>query len=510
LPPAPQEPPGRSPTGTAGTNVLVMTGRDRVVAWLLLSVGIESVFYFASWWQAPWPIASPILFGLFTFAVWFSIFRMVANWCVPLCMTRPIHRSPASGLTVDVMVTAAPGEPADMIRRTLEAISRIRYPHVTYLLDDSHRDDLRALAARMNVRYIRRTHPGEGAKAGNVNHALTQSSGEFVAVFDPDHVPCPEFLDRILGHFADSSVGFVQAPQAYANQHQSIVARGAAEQTYDLYGPTMMGLHGLGTPLLFGCHTTFRRTALESIGGYAVHNAEDLRTAMRLYAKGWKGVYVPEILARGLVPATLSIYLLQQYRWAHSVFDLFFRDYWLSLRRWTPAQGLAFFLVGTYYLVGAVILINLLLPLLLLARGLPSTSVVAAAPFIVHLAPVVLINVVIRLFVQRYYLGRDERGWHFAGAVMLFASCFAHAAAFIAAAANVRVRYHVTAKAYERGKSLAVAAPYALAAGISCGLVIYSIVQDQVGADWVQVSALLNAAILASIVVIVMEERRPA
>ena len=498
---------GRSPVVTGSANEPVVTGWERFVTWLLISLGLEAVFYFASWWQTAGPTPSPALFGLFTFAAWFSIVRMAANWYAPLCMARPVHHPPARDLAVDVMVTAAPGEPVDMIRRTLEAMTGISYPHVTYLLDDSHRDELRALSVLLGIRYVRRARPGKGAKAGNVNHALALSSGEFVAIFDPDHVPCPEFLDRVLGHFADPSVGFVQAPQAYANQHESIVARGAAEQTYELYGPTMSGLHGLGAPFLFGCHTTFRRTALESIGGYAVHNAEDLRTAMRLYAKGWKGVYVPEILARGLAPATLSAYLRQQYRWAHSVFDLFLRDYWRLLRLWTPAQALAFFLACTYYLVGTAILINLLLPLLLIFYGWSST-VAVATPFMLHLAPVVTVNVALRFFTQRYYLGRDERGIHLAGAAMLFASAFAHVAALAAAVFRVRVPYHITPKTRQRGPGFTTALPYAIGAMLSCGFVFYSAMQDRPGIGWVQAAALLNAAVFAGVALIAMEERQ--
>jgi cellulose synthase (UDP-forming) len=403
------------------------------------------------------------------------------------------------------MTTAAPGEPLEMFRATLSAMVRIRYPHATYLLDDSGRDELKRLCAEMGVRYIRRPRPGEGAKAGNVNHALGLTSGEFVTVFDPDHIPSRDFLDHVLGHFGDLSVGFVQAPQAYRNQQESIVARGGAEQTYELYGPTLMGLHTLGSPLLFGCHTTFRRTALASIEGYAVHNAEDLRTTMRLYAKGWKGVYVPEILARGLTPADLATFIRQQYRWAHSVFDLLLHDFWRLAPHWTFYQRLTFSILGTYYLIGVVILINLFLPLVFLATGrLPAVSF--AESFLLHIAPLVVINFLIRRFAQRFFLRPDERGWHLAGAIMLFAACFAHAAGLIAAVTGARVPYIVTAKGRTRRGGLGQVRLHAAIAAASVAIALYSLWVGQSDAMVLRACALWNAVLMSFVVWIAINE----
>lgn len=477
-----------------------MTWWERIIAWLLFSLGLLGCFYFLNWWAVPGTVASPVLFALFTFVAWFSVFRMVANWYALINVTRPLQRPPLPGMTVDVFTTAAPGEPLEMFRTTLAALNGMRYPHRTYLLDDSHSDDLRALCSEIGVHYLRRDRPGEDGKAGNVNAALHVTSGDFVAIFDPDHVPQPEFLERVLGHFSDPRVGFVQAAQAYYNQDESYVARGAAEQTYELYGPTMMGLHGIGSPLLFGCHTTFRRVALESIGGYAVHNAEDLRTTMRLYAKGWKGVYVPEILARGLVPADLFTYFRQQYRWAHSVFDLLFRDYWRLCWHWTLMQCVAFLSACTYYFVGVAILISLFLPVLFLLSGwAPVAS--DARSFLEHMFPLLLANFVIRRFGQRFFLDRKERGWHVFGMTMLFASCFAHTAGLVAALRNVRVPYLVTAKGGSGQAESAYARPHALVAAASCGAVLYSIWMGQPqDALLMQACAAWNAAVMGTAV----------
>jgi len=487
------------------TNLAVMNRRERIVAWVLFSLGLEAIVYFLAWWKAPGQINDLPLFVLFTFAAWFSASRMVANWLAVLHMSRPRFHPAPHGLSVDMMTTAAPGEPPEMFRATLSAMVRVRYPHATYLLDDSGRDELKQLCAELSVRYVRRPRRGEGAKAGNVNHALALTSGEFVTILDPDHVPGPEFLDRVLGYFEDPSVGFVQAAQAYRNQQESIVARGAAEQTYELYGPTLMGLHALGTPLLFGCHTTFRRSALTSIGGYAIHNAEDLRTAMRLYAAGWKGVYAPEILARGLVPSDLATFLRQQYRWAHSVFDLLFHDYWRLLPHWTFYQRLAFFMGGTYYLVGVAILINLFLPLVFLTTGwIPAFSL--SGSFLAHLAPLVAVNLAIRRFAQRFFLHPDERGWHIAGMVMQFAACFAHVTGLIAAIVGTRVPYIVTAKGGGGRGGLGQVRPHAAIIALSAIVVFHSLWINQPDAGLMRAFAAWNASMMGAVMWIALKD----
>lgn len=471
---------------------------------VLVSLGGQALIYFAYWWTSPGLVAHRTLFALFSVAAWFSAFRMVANWFALFHVKRPGWREPRSGLRVDIVTTAAPGEPLKMFRATLEAMVRVRYPHTTTLLDDSGRDELRALCDELGVRYIRRSRPGRGAKAGNVNEALPQLGGEFVTIFDPDHLPQQEFLDRTLGHFDDAQVGYVQAAQAYRNQSESHVARGAAEQTYELYGSTMMGLNGLDAPLLFGCHTTFRRSALDSIGGYAVHNAEDLRTCMRLTAAGWRGVYVPEVLARGLVPADMATYLRQQYRWAHSVFDLLLRDYWRLLPRWSFFQQVAFFMAGTFYFTGVAILINLILPIVFLFSGLIGVASTVES-FVVHIAPLLLMNLVIRRFSQRFLLGREERGWHLTGMVLLFASCFAHVAGLIAAIARINVPYLVTTKS-RQSAGLAGVRPHIAVAAASIIAVAYSFLTSQPEAGFIQILAIWNAAMMGGAVWVALEE----
>jgi hypothetical protein len=135
-----------------------------------------------------------------------------------LSAVRLSHRAqPAApaGLRVDVFVTTV-DEPAEIVRRTLAAACALRYPHETWLLDDGDRPAMRSLAGEFGCRYLARDKHA-AAKAGNLNSALAVAGGDFVAVFDADHVPAPNFLDRTLGYFAGERVAFVQTPHEFSN-----------------------------------------------------------------------------------------------------------------------------------------------------------------------------------------------------------------------------------------------------------------------------------------------------
>ena len=98
--------------------------------------------------------------------------------------------------------------------------------------------------SRYGVGYIRRSEH-TGAKAGNINHALTKTDAEFIAVFDSDHVADPGFLEATLGWMEDPKIAFVQTPQYYANtEHNRIAAASWAQQAL-FFGAICRGKDGL-------------------------------------------------------------------------------------------------------------------------------------------------------------------------------------------------------------------------------------------------------------------------
>ena len=119
------------------------------------------------------------------------------------------HRPPATpGYGVDVFV-ATYDEPWEVVEATLAGCAALRYPHETFLLDDGRRPEMQALAGEWGAKWLCRPDNSH-AKAGNINHALTATSGELILCLDADHVPLPDALDALVGYFDDDKVALVK------------------------------------------------------------------------------------------------------------------------------------------------------------------------------------------------------------------------------------------------------------------------------------------------------------
>jgi cellulose synthase (UDP-forming) len=429
---------------------------ERWTLGVLLFLGAQSVLLFAFWWFRAEHVGNPILFALLSLATWYGVSRIVVGWYNVFHIEQPPPRDAPPGLSVAIFITSSPGEPYEMFVRTLAAAHEIRYPHTTYLLDDTRDPRLAALAQEMGAVHLELVGI-PGAKAGKINAAMKQTSEDFILVLDPDHIPFPEFLDRVLGYFDDAGVGFVQVAQNYYNAPRSFVARAACEQTFAFYGPIMQGMHGTGTAVAIGANCTFRRAALESIGGHGIGLAEDLVTAIRLHAGGWKSVYIPEVVARGLVPEDLDSFLRQQLKWSRGVYEVLFREYPRAFRRLTNHQRIAYLMIGSYYLVGLTTLIYLSIPILYLLTG-AQPAAMFVAEYLAHALPVGFFAVVIYRFAQRWLADPDrERGWHWRGMLLKVGAWDVYLRGLILALANVAVPYIPTAKERRRGNFLHLA-----------------------------------------------------
>jgi len=423
---------------------------ERWLLGVLLFLGVQSIFYFGSWWFREEHVNNIILFILLSTATWYGITRVLVGWYNAFHVEQPELLTPAPGMSVAIFTTSSPGEPYEMFVRTLSAARDIKYPHTTYLLDDTRDPRFGELARQMGAVHLELIG-FPGAKAGKINAALERTTEDFILVLDPDHIPFPEFLDRVLGYFADAEVGFVQVSQAYYNAGESFVARGAAEQTFSFYGPIMQGMYGTGTAVAIGANCTFRRKALQSIGGHGIGLAEDLVTSIRLHAKGWKSIYVPEVVSRGLVPADLQSFLRQQLKWSRGVHDVLFREYPRAFRRLTNHQRISYFMIGSYYLVGLTTLIYLTIPLLYLWTG-KQPAAFFLSEYVQHALPVGLFGVLTYRFVQRWMCDPvRERGLHWRGTLLKIGSWSVFLKGFALAVAGIAVPYIPTSKERLRG-----------------------------------------------------------
>lgn len=250
--------------------------------------------------------------------------------------------------SVDVFVATC-GESTEMIEAAVLAARDMRGLHRTWLLDDAGEARVAGVAARLGVGYLQR-EGNEGLKAGAINAALAQTSGELVAVFDVDHRPEPEFLHRTACYFADPAVGFVQNALSFRNEGACWTARATAETAKEYYLLTSCGKDAVGAASMMGSNSVIRRAALEEIGGYRVGLAEDLETSLALHAAGWRSAYSWEPSAPGLTPEDYISFGQQQLKWSRGVFEAGWRGLWSALPKMTWAQRLAYTLRFSYYL----------------------------------------------------------------------------------------------------------------------------------------------------------------
>ena len=262
---------------------------------------------------------------------------------------------------IDVFVTTY-GEDVDVVRRTVSAALAMRGWHTVWVLDDGRSDEVRDLATELGARYVRRLSTG-GAKAGNINHALTLARGELFAVFDADFVPQPDFLHETVPFFADDDVAFVQTPQTYGNL-DSIVSRGAGYMQAVFYRFIQPGRNRFNAAFCVGTNVVFRRSAIDQVGGlYADSKSEDVWTSLLLHERGWRSVYIPTTLAVGDTPETIEAYSKQQLRWATGGFEIMLTHWpWSRRRRLTIDQRVQYTVTATHYLTGIAPLLLLLVP----------------------------------------------------------------------------------------------------------------------------------------------------
>lgn len=422
-----------------------ITAYERFVLLILVLAGIISIFRLADWWFRNEHIGDPFLYVVLSLAIWYSIFRLILIWINYLGIKSTVHINPKEGLSVAIFTTSSPGEPLAMFEKTLEACAKISYPHTTYLLDDTQDPAFKAVAEKHGAVWLELVGL-PGAKAGKINRALQLTQEDFILVLDPDHIPFPEFLDHTLGYFEDEQIGFVQVSQAYYNQYRSFTAQGAAEQTYNFYGPTQMSLFGYGCCVAIGANCTFRRKALESIGGHGIGLAEDMITAIRIHGAGWKSVYNPVVISRGLVPEDFGSFCKQQLKWSRGVFEVAFMELPKLFRKLSFWQKLSYGTIGTYYLVGLTQLIFTIIPFIYFFTGvLPARM--EFAEFIIYGMPVVLFAVIIYLYMQRWVCDtKTERGLHWHGMVLKFACWPVFLMGFLLALVNAEIPYIPTAK----------------------------------------------------------------
>lgn len=238
-------------------------------------------------------------------------------------------------------------EPVFILRRTIIGCQAIEYVNKkVYLLDDTKRPEMKQLAADLNCEYV--TRPDNlYAKAGNLNHALSLSKSELIAVFDADFVPTKNFFIRTVGFFQDKKVALVQTPQSFYNIDpiaRNLGLENVLTPEEEVFYRQIQPLRdGAGSVVCSGTSFVVRRSALEAVGGFVTDSiSEDYFTGIRISALGCRLVYLDEKLSAGLAAENIAAHAAQRLRWGRGTLQAFFiKSNPLTIPGLRPLQRLA-------------------------------------------------------------------------------------------------------------------------------------------------------------------------
>lgn len=253
---------------------------------------------------------------------------------------------------VDVFI-ATHNEPLDVLYKTANGCKHMKYPdkskvHI-WFCDDGNRDSVRELAEQMGIGYQGLAN-NKLAKAGNLNNALSKTSGALVATFDADMIPTRNFLMRTVPYFflpkmkklengewversADEidpnyKIGFIQTPQSFYNpdlfQYNLYSEKNVPNEQDYFFREINVSRNRANAPIYAGSNTLISREALELVGGIATGTiTEDFETGIHIQDEGYSCYATSEVLAHGLSPDTIDSLVKQRERWGRGcIFSL--------------------------------------------------------------------------------------------------------------------------------------------------------------------------------------------
>lgn len=486
--------------------------------------------YFWAWWFQPSHFGGWLPYWSVTACLaWLTLnqaYYLVVTFS-PM-RTRPTI-TPSPDLRVAMVVTKAPSEPFDIVRKTLEAMLAQKLPHDTWLADEAPTPETIAWAEEHGVRvstrfgvkdyhsstWPRRTRCKEGNLAYFYDH-YGYDLYDVVVQLDADHVPEPDYLEAMVRPFADPKVGYVSAPSICdSNAGNSWSARGRLYAEASMHGTLQAGYNRGWVPVCIGSHYAVRTVALKQIGGLGPELAEDHSTTLLMNSGGWRGVHALDAIAHGLGPETFADLAVQEFQWSRSLVTILLQYTRHYLPTLSPLQKFQFLYSQLWYpLSSLTMLMGVVMPLLALAFDFTFVNV-SYLEFLAHVIPMWLVLTVLA-FMQRAsgtYRPYDAKILSWEGAVFACARwpwvVLGTVAAITDAVARRRTEFRVTPKGGGEAKDLPfmVVAPYAVISLVS-GLIAFG-VRDVQMANGYYLLAALNAAIYGAVfVTIVIMHRR--
>jgi cellulose synthase/poly-beta-1,6-N-acetylglucosamine synthase-like glycosyltransferase len=259
----------------------------------------------------------------------------------------------------------------NVAERVIDAAAALDYPldrlHIQ-VLDDSTDDSVAVVAARvahhagrgLRIDHVRRP-VREGYKAGALRDGLLETDGEFIAIFDADFVPDPDFLRRTVPHLVQQpGAGVMQTRWGHLNAEESLLTRLQAfgldahfliEQVGRTAGGHFINFNGTGG--------VWRRTCIQDAGGWHTDTlTEDLDLSYRAQLRGWKFLYEPGIVAPAELPAAMDALKSQQFRWTKGAAETARKHLGAVLR---SSQSLSTKLHATFHLLNSSVYVVIML-----------------------------------------------------------------------------------------------------------------------------------------------------
>ncbi|MFI9723055.1 glycosyltransferase family 2 protein [Streptomyces sp. NPDC052396] len=305
----------------------------------------------------------------------FRLVNVISNAHATWMARDPVPVRPQPGTRVAFLTTYVPGkEPFSMVRATLEGAVRIVHDGTldVWLLDEGDDAEVKGLCKRLGVKHftrkgVERWNRPAGCfrartKHGNYNAWLDAHGAgyEFMACVDTDHVPLPNFLERMLGYFRDPDVAFVVGPQVYGN-YTAAVTKAAESQQFLFHALIQRAGNAYGSPMFVGTSNCVRTTVLRQIGGLYDSITEDMATGLEIHrrrnpatGRRWRSVYTPDVLAVGEGPSSWTDFFSQQLRWSRGTYEALLRQYWRAMWQLTPGRVLNYSLMVAYYPMAAL------------------------------------------------------------------------------------------------------------------------------------------------------------
>lgn len=319
------------------------------------------------------------------------------------------QQNPALLPAVDIFI-ATYNEPREVLEKTVLGCLAMHWPETrVWVLDDGRRKWVHDFCIAKGAGYITRPD-NKGAKAGNINHALTVTDAPFVTVFDADFVPRRDFLLRTMGFFDDAKIGIVQVPHSFYNHDPLQTNLGLENAMPDdqrfFFEAIMPGRDGWNAAFCCGSNSVSRRAIFEGIGGGLPEGSitEDMLLTLASLRQGYVTRYLNERLANGLAPESTAAFFVQRQRWAQGAIQI------LYLPQGPLGPGLRMryrllFLPTAWITQGLQVLFSIATPILFLLFDLSPMVGVDMASVVHYVLPMIVAMVggITLLAPGRYY-----------------------------------------------------------------------------------------------------------